>query len=402
MLKGHVFINQNFGNHIFALFMNTFLAGRNGVVNGYKNSMNLTYSGSSVTVDSGALCVQGRFLEEDSSATLDAGTNTAYCKLVLTINLDRENTDLAFNQGYYEIVTSASGYPNLTQQDIVNTNEGMYQFELARFRTGLSGITNFVDKRTFLDFDSIYEEVRETIQSIEDEGIFLLKTGGEMTGELVLQALGKFLYGLDVWARNDGVHVIGIGGSKPKFTTSFTSANMTPTTSVEEDYLKHLEVTADEGMNLKFPKDKLKINGTSIQYSLVHSAAETGNYVLLTWLQNKLALSIDNNLQGYFTLSNTSDERLKKDIKEIDENLIKAVGEVKLKQFRVIRNNPQNKISFGVIAQELIEAFEKYGLNYEDYDLIDTIEYEEGTKYFIVNYEQFQVLRLAYLESKVV
>ena len=74
MLKGHVFINQNFGNHIFALFMNTFLAGRNGVVNGYKNSMNLTYSGSSVTVDSGALCVQGRFLEEDSSTTLDAGT----------------------------------------------------------------------------------------------------------------------------------------------------------------------------------------------------------------------------------------------------------------------------------------------------------------------------------------
>lgn len=400
MLKGHVFINQNFGNQIFALFINTFLAGNNGVINGYKNSMGLTVSGSQVTVASGALCVQGRFLEEDSSTTLNAGTNDAYCKLVLTVNLDRENTS-SFLQGYYEILTGVSDYPALTQNNIVGTNEGKYQYELARFKTGLSGITNFVDKRTFLDFDSIYQEVRETIQSIEDEGIFLLKAGGTMTGQLVLQALGKFMYGLDVWARNDGVHVIGIGDSKPKFTTSFTSANMTPTTSVEEDYMNHLEVTANEGMNLKFPKENLQINGTSIQYSLVHNAYETGNYVLLTWLQNKLALSVDNQLQGYFTLSNTSDERLKKDIKEIDENVIKAIGEVKLKQFRVTRNNPQNKISFGVIAQELISAFEKYGLNYEDYDLIDTIEYEERTKYFIVNYEQFQVLRLAYLESKV-
>lgn len=402
MLKGHVFQNQTFGNQIFALFVDTFLAGQNGVINGYKNSMGLTTSGSNITIASGALCVQGRFLEEDSSTTIDAGTTPAYCRLVLTINLDRENTSSSFLQGYYEILSGAGDYPNLTQNDIVGSNEGKYQYELARFRTSLAGITDFIDKRTFLDFDSIYEEVRDTIESIEDEGIFLLKSGGTMTGQLTVQALGYFLYGLEVWGRNNGVHVIGIGGSKPKFTTSYTSANMTPSTCVEEDYMNHLEVTANEGMNLKFAKDKLKINGTSIQYSLVHNAYETGNYILLTWLQNKLALSVDNQLQGYFTLSNTSDERLKKDIKEIDENVIKAIGEVKLKQFRVTRNNPQNKISFGVIAQELISAFEKYGLNYEDYDLIDTIEYEEETKYFIVNYEQFNILRLAYLESKVV
>lgn len=402
MLKGHVFQNQIFGNQIFALFVNTFLDGHNGIINGYKNSMSLTKSGSEITIASGVLCVQGRFLEEDSSTTIDAGTNDAYCKLVLTINLDRENTSSSFLQGYYEILTGVSDYPSLTQNNIVGTNEGKYQYELARFKTGLSGISNFVDKRTFLDFDSIYEEVRQTIDSIENGSIFLLKAGGTMTGQLVLQALGKFMYGMDVYARNDGVHVIGIAGSNPKISTSFTSAYMTPTTYIEEDSLKHLKIVADEGMNLVFAKDKLRINGISIQHSLVHSDYNTGNYILLTWQQNKLALSVDNHLQGYFTLSNTSDERLKKDIKEIDENLIKAVGEVKLKQFRVIRNNPQNKISFGVIAQELIEAFEKYGLNYEDYDLIDTIEYEEGIKYFIVNYEQFQVLRLAYLESKVV
>ena len=251
MLKGHVFSNQTFSNHIFALFMNTFLAGHNGIINGYKNSMNVTYSGSSVTVASGALCVQGRFLEEDSSRTIDAGTNTLYCKLVLTINLTRENTSSTFNQGYYEILTSASGYPNLTQNNIVNTGTGVYQYELARFRTGLSGITDFVDKRTFLDFNSIYEELEQqstlaTKSEVEEldttlRGIIatkadtstvnsnlagkLDKTGGTLTGALASRkispsadktydlgsagALWRYLYVMQLILPNSAVFAAG-------------------------------------------------------------------------------------------------------------------------------------------------------------------------------------------------
>lgn len=251
MLKGHVFSNQTFSNNIFALFMNTFLAGHNGIINGYKNSMNVTYSGSSVTVASGALCVQGRFLEEDSSRTIDAGTNTLYCKLVLTINLTRENTSSTFNQGYYEILTSASGYPNLTQNNIVNTGTGVYQYELARFRTGLSGITDFVDKRTFLDFNSIYEELEQqstlaTKSEVEEldttlRGIIatkadtstvnsnlagkLDKTGGTLTGALASRkispsadktydlgsagALWRYLYAMQLILPNSTVFAAG-------------------------------------------------------------------------------------------------------------------------------------------------------------------------------------------------
>lgn len=251
MLKGHVFSNQTFSNNIFALFMNTFLAGHNGIINGYKNSMNVTYSGSSVTVASGALCVQGRFLEEDSSRTINAGTNTLYCKLVLTINLTRENTSSTFNQGYYEILTSASGYPNLTQNNIVNTGTGVYQYELARFRTGLSGITDFVDKRTFLDFNSIYEELEQqstlaTKSEVEEldttlRGIIatkadtstvnsnlagkLDKTGGTLTGALASRkispsadktydlgsagALWRYLYVMQLILPNSTVYASG-------------------------------------------------------------------------------------------------------------------------------------------------------------------------------------------------
>lgn len=193
MLKGHVFSKQLFGNPIFALFINTFLNGTNGVSNNYKNGMAVTYSGSTVTVDSGAVCIQGRFLEEDTYTTLSAGTNTAYCKLVIEIDLDKENTKSEFTQASYKIITSTSGYPNLTQSNIVKNVAGIYQYELARFRTGASGISEFQDMRTFLDFTTIYEQITQEYQailaqleaelaSVEDGSAYLLKTGGTANG----------------------------------------------------------------------------------------------------------------------------------------------------------------------------------------------------------------------------
>lgn len=193
MLKGHVFSKQLFGNPIFALFINTFLNGTNGVSNNYKNGMAVTYSGSTVTVDSGAVCIQGRFLEEDTYTSLSAGTNTAYCKLVIEIDLDKENTESEFTQASYKIITSTSGYPSLTQSNIVKNVAGIYQYELARFRTGASGITEFQDMRTFLDFTTIYEQITQEYQailaqleaelaSVEDGSAYLLKTGGTANG----------------------------------------------------------------------------------------------------------------------------------------------------------------------------------------------------------------------------
>lgn len=173
MLKGFVFSKQLFENPIFALFINTFLNGVNGVSNNYLNGMQPTASGSTITINSGAVCIQGRFLGEDSSTTISAGTNNAYCKLVIEIDLDKTNTEDDFQQGAYKIITSATGYPNLTQTNIVKNVSGIYQYELARFRTTTNGITDFQDMRTFLDFTSIYnqmtEEYQEILQQLQDE-----------------------------------------------------------------------------------------------------------------------------------------------------------------------------------------------------------------------------------------
>lgn len=198
MLKGQVFSRQLFESQIFALFINTFLNGENGVSSNYKNAMQPTYSGSNVTINSGAVCIQGRFLEEDTGYTVNAGTNPAYCKLVIEINLDEQNTESEFNQGSYKIITGSSTYPTLTQTDIVKNNSGIYQYELARFRTTASGITDFQDMRTFLDFDSIYtyiknnyeavlEELEQELENIKNGSDVLLKTGGTATGDFIFE-----------------------------------------------------------------------------------------------------------------------------------------------------------------------------------------------------------------------
>lgn len=173
MLKGHVFSKQLFSNPIFALFINTFLNGNNGVSDNYKNGMETTYSGSTVTVQSGAICIQGRFLEEDTYTSITTGTDTAYCKLIIEIDLNKQNTESEFVQGSYKIIKSTTAYPELTQTDIVKNNAGIYQYELARFKTSSAGISEFQDKRTFLNFDSIYaqiiKEFREVLENLEGE-----------------------------------------------------------------------------------------------------------------------------------------------------------------------------------------------------------------------------------------
>ena len=52
-------------------------------------------------------------------------------------------------------------------------NNGVYQYELAQFKTTTAGITDLVDKRTYLDFQGIYAEIqtqyREVLAELETE-----------------------------------------------------------------------------------------------------------------------------------------------------------------------------------------------------------------------------------------
>lgn len=161
MLKGDVFAEQVFENQIFALFINTFLDGNNGVASNYKNGMPISASGTDITIGTGAVCIQGRFLEENTGTTLSVSDTNQYHSLVIEIDLDKTNTATNFTQAYFKILTSASGYPSLTQNNIVKNVSGVYQYELARFKTDGSGnISELADRRTYLSIDSIYNAIR--------------------------------------------------------------------------------------------------------------------------------------------------------------------------------------------------------------------------------------------------
>lgn len=193
MLKGHVFKEQIFGNQIFALFINTFLNGRNGISNNYKNGMAITKNENTLTVQGGAAVIQGRFVEEDTFTEIPVDAEDAYCALVIEVNLDKQNTSLEFKQATYKILKSSSTYPSLTQNNIVKNNSGIYQYELARFKTSSNGISDLEDKRTFLDLPSIFDtmeteyegvlaELEEKLDSVIDGSAYWLK-GQELTNQ---------------------------------------------------------------------------------------------------------------------------------------------------------------------------------------------------------------------------
>ena len=179
MLKGDVFNKQYFSSNTFALFVDTFLASRCGIINGYKNSMDISNTTNQITVSSGAVCIRGRFAREDSYTTINVNyQSNMYCILVIEVDLDKINTPSEFEQASYKVIAGENTYPSLTQTNIVMNEAGIYQYELARFTCNSSGITNFEDRRTFLDFNSIYAEIRQHIADIDSEKFVMIPIGG--------------------------------------------------------------------------------------------------------------------------------------------------------------------------------------------------------------------------------
>lgn len=320
MINGYVFKNQTFPSEIFALFQNTFLDGAEGIISGYKDSMPVTYNGSNVSIGSGVCCIQGRFLGEDSSTTIDAGTNTLYNILVITINLDRDNSTTELNQCYYEIVTSSSGYPTLTHDDIINTNSGEYQFELARFQTNASGIYNFVDKRTFLDYDSIFENLRARSTATQSENGLMssadktkldnVETGAQVNSITGIKGNAENSYrtgNVNLTPANIGALPVS-GGS---LTGNVNTKSFIPTSNNSFDlgnssrFYKKLFVKSFQNGQYDLALDwdgvvpVLTINGTT----LFRVAGTMSNSVRFEWTGSNLAVYIGGTFVGYLAFS---------------------------------------------------------------------------------------------------
>ena len=104
---------------------------------------------------------------------------------------------------------------------------------------------------------------------------------------------------------------------------------------------------------------------------------------------------------GTTNVGTLADKRLKKERQEIDEDFIKAIEEVEMKQFKVANRN--GLISFGILAQDLIEIFKKYGKKPFDYEIVYKTQYktDDDTVYYAINYEQFLILKQKAMDKKI-
>lgn len=100
----------------------------------------------------------------------------------------------------------------------------------------------------------------------------------------------------------------------------------------------------------------------------------------------------------------SSDKRLKKNIKAINQDYIDAVGSVDLFQYNLNRQGYSDKpLYFGAMAQDIIEKLKDKGHVDENLDMIfqSRATSDDDTLYYGMNYEQFLILRLAGDEQKI-
>lgn len=174
MIKGHSYDEQIYYSVADRIINNTFLNGANGIFQNEGTGCALSNTNNSVTISNGFFIVQGGLTEIVNSETLSVILDGSYCVLVYELDMSKDNTDTNFTQGQFRILTGQSSYPALTQQKLTE-NTGIYQYEFARFRALSTGITDFVDNRTFLDYNSIFEYIENQIEMIEDNSLYVTK-----------------------------------------------------------------------------------------------------------------------------------------------------------------------------------------------------------------------------------
>lgn len=143
-------------------------------------------------------------------------------------------------------------------------------------------------------------------------------------------------------------------------------------------------------------------NGLMIQdyigYGYAMHGWDSGTHLYSCWWDNS-------SLHFYVDSTNvwtSSDRRLKKDIMQIKDAYIEAIGKVDLVQYRL--NRPgyhDNNIHFGAIAQDIVREFDNKGTPSDNLKMIfkDRIQINNPTLYYGMDYEQFLILRLAYNEK---
>lgn len=171
MIKGQTYSNQLFENWAYRLTLDTLLNGNDGVLEQYGGKMQVTASNNNIVVASGLAVIQGGIIENTSDLTLIPQLQAnEYYRVVVEIDMSQTNTTESFNQGSIKLISNSGSYPTLIKQDTIQ-GQGKYQYELARFQTTSSAIQGLTDTRTYLNYNSLYQELQNAIDEIIQDGI---------------------------------------------------------------------------------------------------------------------------------------------------------------------------------------------------------------------------------------
>lgn len=140
-----------------------------------------------------------------------------------------------------------------------------------------------------------------------------------------------------------------------------------------------------------------KFRETDRGYAMCGDA--TGRTYHCNWDGSALSFQVD-----VTWVWSSSDKRLKKNIKAINQDYIDAVGSVDLFQYNLNRQGYSDKpLYFGAMAQDIIEKLKDKGHVDENLNMIfkNKATSDDDTLYYGMNYEQFIILRLAGDEQKI-
>lgn len=143
--------------------------------------------------------------------------------------------------------------------------------------------------------------------------------------------------------------------------------------------------------------DSDKFRETDRGYAMCGDA--TGHTYHCGWNGSALSFQVDTTW-----VWSSSDKRLKKNIKAINQDYIDAVGSVDLFQYNLNRQGYSDKpLYFGAMAQDIIENLKDKGHVNENLNMIfqNKATSDDDTLYYGMNYEQFLILRLAGDEQKI-
>lgn len=101
----------------------------------------------------------------------------------------------------------------------------------------------------------------------------------------------------------------------------------------------------------------------------------------------RLISSRSGNLLAYPGISNSSDKRLKHDIKDLDDSIVDTLLNVKPKSF--VYDRIPDRTRLGFVAQDVIKNMEDNGFSKDEMSIIDTFIDDNGVEMYAVDYTQF-------------